>query len=76
MWISDLASAGQEKDTDEKSKDECGENGKDGPYTESVGDGCDRGIGIIVPEIVEIRVPEKGEHGDLKFTDGGVGEYN
>jgi len=52
----------------EKGKDECRENGKDGPDTERVGDGCDPRIGIIVPEIVEVGVPEKGKdggHGDL-----------
>ena len=63
-----LASAGWIKDTDEKSKDESGENGKDGPNTESIGDGCDPRIGIIVPEVVDVQVPERGWHDDL-FTD-------
>ena len=36
-----LASAVWVKDTDEKSKDESGENCKDCPNTESIGDGCD-----------------------------------
>lgn len=47
-----------ERDTDEKCKDESGEDGKDGPNTESVGEGRDPRIGIIVPEIVDVRVPE------------------
>lgn len=55
-----LASAGWMKDTDEKSKKESGENGKDGPNTESIGDGCDPRIGIIVPEVVDVQVPERG----------------
>jgi len=44
--------------TYEKAKDESRENGEDGPNTESVGEGCDPRGGIIVPEIVEVRVPE------------------
>jgi len=42
----------------EKGKDESRENGKDGPNTESVGEGRDPRAGIIVPEIVEVGVPE------------------
>lgn len=45
----------------EKGKDESRENGKDGPNTESVGDGCDPRTGIIVPEIVDVRVEEMGK---------------
>lgn len=53
------ASAGREKDnTYEKGKDESREKGKDGPNTENVGDGRDPRIGIVVPEIVYVRVPE------------------
>jgi hypothetical protein len=53
----------RKKDTDKKSKDEGRENGKDGPNTESVGDGCNPRIGIIVPEIIEVGVPEIGRGG-------------
>jgi hypothetical protein len=45
-------------ETYEKGKDESRENGKDGPNTESVGEGRDPRAGIIVPEIVEVGVPE------------------
>jgi len=51
----------------EKGKDESRKNGKDGPNTEGVGDGCDPRIGIIVPEIVDVLVPEIGRNG----KDGG-----
>jgi hypothetical protein len=58
-----------ERDTDEKGKDESWENGKDGPNTEGVGEGCDPRIGIIVPEIIDVHVPEIGREG----KDGGDG---
>jgi hypothetical protein len=55
------------RDTDEKGKDESWENGKEGPNTESVGDGGDPRIRIIVPEMVDVRDPEIGREG----KDGG-----
>jgi hypothetical protein len=56
-------SAGWEKDTNQKGKDESRENGKDGPNTESIGNGCDPRVGIVVPEIVDVGVPEIGRGG-------------
>jgi len=44
----------------EKSKKESGENGEDGLNTEGIGDGCDPRIGIIVPEVIDVQVPERG----------------
>ena len=57
----------KESDTDEKGEDESGENGKDGPDTEGIGEGGNPGIGIIVPEVIEVGVPEIGRDG----KDGG-----
>ena len=65
MCISGCRAPGE--DTYEKGKDESGENGKDGANTESVGDGGDPRAGIIVAEIVDVRVPEVGRDG----KDGG-----
>jgi hypothetical protein len=47
----------------QKGKDESRENGKDGPNTESIGNGCDPRVGIVVPEIVDVGVPEIGRGG-------------
>lgn len=74
------ARTGRENDnTYEKGKDESWENGKDGPNTEKVGEGRDPRIGIVVPEIVYVRVPERGRDGghdgSNSFTGGGVEQY-
>lgn len=49
------------EDTDQKGKDESRENGEDGPNTESIGNCRDPRVGIVVPEMVDVGVPEIGK---------------
>jgi len=58
-----------DKVTDKEAKYKGGENGKDGPDAEGIGNGGDPRIRVIIPKITEVEIPEIGRSGE----DGGDG---